>query len=145
MANQEISKNSSNILMEKQLLRLIYYYCLAFSLLTPSYIQKNYFLLFCCYLSYYDQNYFISVIIYFISVINPQTSWCHRIIAALFQQIIHWHNNIKTFCIVYKCVIDFWYAWSKWSIIFEDELFISCFSIIISFNGYCPFYNNTWI
>ena len=46
--------------MEQQLLRLIYYYCLACSLLVLSHIQKIYLLLFYFYLSYYEQHYFHS-------------------------------------------------------------------------------------
>ena len=40
-ANREFSKNYSNILIEQQLLHLIYYYRLAFFLLFLSYTQKN--------------------------------------------------------------------------------------------------------
>ena len=80
-----------------------------------SYFQKVYFLLSRCYLSYNYQNYFISVIIHFISIIISKTSWCHRIMV----NILHWHDNIRIFCIVYRCVINFWYARSKWSIILK--------------------------
>ena len=58
MANQEISKNYSDILMGKQILHLIYYYCLPFVPLILSYIEKIYLLLFCFYLSYYEQHNF---------------------------------------------------------------------------------------
>ena len=42
MANQEIIKNYSNLLTERQLLRLIYYYCLVCALLILPSIQKIY-------------------------------------------------------------------------------------------------------
>ena len=58
-ANRKISKNYSNILMEQQLLSLIYSYRLAFFLLFLSYTQKIHLLLFCCYLFYnYLHHYF---------------------------------------------------------------------------------------
>ena len=28
-----------------------------------------------------------------------------------YQQIVSWHNNIKIFCTVCECIIDFWYEW----------------------------------
>ena len=105
MENQAISKNYSNMLMQQQLLRLIYYYHLACSLLILSYIQKIY-LLFSVIYSLISIIIFILTLIYFISIIILQTFWCHRIVATKFQQVIHWHNNIKILCIVYKYVIE---------------------------------------
>ena len=60
---------------------------------------------------------FICIIIYVISITNPQTSWCYRIIVAIFLQIIHWHISIKILCIAYKSVIDFWYVLSPSTVI----------------------------
>ena len=54
----------------------MHYYHLVCSIVILSYIQKIYLLLFYCYF----QQYFICIIIYFISIIIPQTP-CHRIIS----------------------------------------------------------------
>ena len=87
MTNPEISKNYSNILMEQQLLmeqlHLIYYYRLVFSLLILSYIQKIYLLLIVVIYLNTNSIIFIRIIIYFISVIIPQTS-CYKIVVAIF-------------------------------------------------------------
>ena len=80
MENQEISKNYSNILMEKQLLRLMYYYHLVCSVLTMSYIQKIYLILFCFISPIINIIVFILSTIYFISIIIPQSFSCQRII-----------------------------------------------------------------
>ena len=54
VANEKISKNYSNILMEEELLCLMYHCHLVCSQWILSYIQKIYLLLlFCCYSSYY--------------------------------------------------------------------------------------------
>ena len=106
-----------------------YYFCI---------ISKR----FICY--FFVVIYFI-IIIYFNSTIIPQTCWCYRMIAAIFLKIRHGHNNIKTFCIVYKCVFDFLYAWSKWNIILESYFFISSASIMSSCNTYSSTRNNICI
>ena len=78
--------------MEQQLLCLVYYYHLVLFLLFLSYIQKIYLFLF---FSFIFMIIFNRRIIYFISITIPQTSWCHRTIVTIFEQIIHWHNSIK--------------------------------------------------
>ena len=103
MINREATKNYSSILMEQQLLCLICYYFLVFLLLFLSYIQKIYLLLFFVFFGLdVISIIFIRIIIYLISLIIPISSWCHRTIAMIFEQIIHWRNNIKIFCIVYE-------------------------------------------
>ena len=49
---QEHSNNYSNILMEQQLLHIIYFHYLVYSLLLLSNAQNIYLLLFCCHLFY---------------------------------------------------------------------------------------------
>ena len=48
-----------------------------------------------------------------------ENSWCHRKIVTIFWQVIHRHNNIKIFCIVYKLATSFLHEWPKWSIILD--------------------------
>ena len=71
MANQEISKHFSNMLMEQQLLCQIYYYCLLCFLLFLSLLKR----FTCCYFIIFPVIVIISfcIIIYFIFIIIPQT------------------------------------------------------------------------
>ena len=80
ISNQEISKDNSNILMQQQLLHLIYYYCLAYSQLILFIFKR--FTCHCFVAIYLDTSsiIFIYIIVYFISIID----WCHRIIVPIF-------------------------------------------------------------
>ena len=60
------------------------------------YTQKIHLLLSFCCLPYYHSH-FHGIIIHFIFMVVSQTSWCHKIIITIFWQIIHCHNNSKTF------------------------------------------------
>ena len=51
----------------------------------------------------------------------------------LFYQIMHWHYNIKIFCIIYLCIVYFAYAVSKWCTVLKYYSFIS----FICFYCYC--------
>ena len=88
---------------------------------------------------------FIRIIIHFVALIMPHTSWYNRIIAAMPKQIIHWYSNIKMFCIVNKCVINFCRAWSKRCSILKGQLSILSAIIIIVFNCYYLFYKSICI
>ena len=86
--------------MELLLLHLIFLHYMVCSVLILSYTQKIYLLLSCRYLFWNQWQYYFNF---------------YRIIVPIFLQIMHWHNNMKIFCIVYECIIYIWYAWSKWS------------------------------
>ena len=115
-------------------------------LLFLSYTQKIYLRVIVFFINYsiIIINLFNHIIIHFISIIVPQISWCHRIIATVLKQILNQLSNIKITCLVYECVIDFWYFWPRWSIILGGQLFICliiCFSLC---NIYCSSYNNKY-
>ena len=55
---------------------------------------------------------------------------------------IHQHDYIKIFSIVFQYVVDFYYAWPKWCIIFKCGMFSWQIIILISFKIYSPFQNN---
>ena len=96
----------------------------------------------CCFIVTYPiitcKIIFIGILIYSISIIIPQICWCHRTIVAILQQIIYGHNNIKIFCIVINCVIDFWYAC-------KGCILVSLISIISDCNSYYSFHINICI
>ena len=88
--NHKDSKKYSNILMEQQILCLMYYhfqvlFLFAFCFLFFCLIFKRFTCY--CFLAF-DLNIFsivfIRIIIYFISIIIAKTFWCHGIIVAIF-------------------------------------------------------------
>ena len=82
---------------------------------------------------------FIDIIVHFIFITTPQTSWCNGIIVTMFSQIINEHNNIKIFSIVYEYFIDFWCAWPKWDLIFQDSFLFLVLALLVSLTLISPF------
>ena len=132
--------------MKQQLLCLIYYYYLVCFLLIVSNAHTIYLLLSCYYLSYHYQHHYFYVHHHSLHFYNNFTNFLisQKNVTA-FYQIINWHNNIKIFCTVYKCVTDFSYAWPKCSIILEGYLFIASVSITIACTTYSLYHNNICI
>ena len=131
--------------MEQQLLQLIYLHYLVWPLSFLPCKWKIHLSLFCCYLSYYHYHPY-HFHHHLFHLYNNSTkflmSWK---IVTMSQQIIHWHNNMKSLCIVHKCISYLCNTWYKRSIIFEDWLFISSVYTIRWCNRYYSLYKHMCI
>ena len=116
----------------------MHYYHLVCSIVILSYIQKIYLLLFYCHY----QQYFICIIIYFISIIILQTP-CHRIISLYSNKLYIDISRSSVLSINLLLIFDTYQG--NGALFLTFIVFFSTFIIIISLDSCCTFQNNICI